>query len=672
MRKAAVLPVLMAVYSAGAQQLSRFEEHPAERRQFIEAAHARSVKDRQEAKTWAKVHGKQMRFERNGVLYQLAAIENGKPLYRITHNKNAGISSAANLVWSSPYGLDGAGISVGVWDGGEVLTTHQEFGGRVTYMPNQTEPVHFHATHVGGTIAAAGINSGAKGMAPAATIKSYDWDDDFGEMAAAAATAPGQASGLYLSNHSYGFRVGIDEGNTGRFGKYNYYARQSDVVVAGHAYYLPFFSAGNDRDEDGAYKSGYPNGYDTQADYAIAKNVMTVGAVNDAVSGGVRSVGNATMASFSSWGPADDGRIKPDIVANGVGLTSTWNNYEGHGDYWSISGTSMSSPSACGSAALLVEYYKELFSGGAMRASTLKGLIIHTADDLGRPGPDYAYGWGLMNTKAAADLLKAYADGAGTKLTEATVTTGQPSDTYSFLWNGTDPIRVTLCWTDPAGSEDGDDDDRTPDLVNDLDLKVTGPGGTYYPYKLNYANPTANATANSENNIDNVEQVYIAEPAAGLYTITIDYDGSLSGGSQWYSLLVSGDSADSDADGIPDGWEMQYFGGATNAVATMDADGDGLDNYGEYIAGTVPNDAGSVFKVTSYEGPASGGSPVVINWSTVAGRVYSIGYTPNLKYVGFSNFPDATSLPYTQNSYTDSVVHAENCIFYRVEVGLAE
>jgi hypothetical protein len=331
----------------------------------------------------------------------------------------------------------------------------------------------------------------------------------------------------------------------------------------------------------------------------------------------------------------------------------------------------MSSPSACGSAALLVEYYKELFPpNGAMRASTLKGLIIHTADDRGRPGPDYQYGWGLMNTKAAADLLKEYAEGATTKLHEATVTPAQKTDTYSFQWNGVDPIRVTLCWTDPAGSEDSGDDDRTPDLVNDLDLKVTGPGGLYYPYKLAYANPTANATANSENNVDNVEQVYIASPSAGIYTITVDYDGALSGGNQWYSLLVSGDSKDSDADSIPDSWESLYFSSPTGAVATADSDGDGSDNLTEYIAGTIPTDAASVFKVTSHSASPAGGTPFILNWSTVPGRLYSVSHTYNLQYVDFVEFPDAIDLPHTQNSYTDTVNHAESLQLYRIDVKL--
>jgi hypothetical protein len=331
----------------------------------------------------------------------------------------------------------------------------------------------------------------------------------------------------------------------------------------------------------------------------------------------------------------------------------------------------MATPNACGSAALLVEHYSELFPGQAMRASTLKGLIIHTADDLGNPGPDYAYGWGLMNTLAAAELLTAFSEGALTRLTEAELTDSNAENTYTFQWNGEDAVRVTLCWTDPAGSTDSTTDERTADLVNDLDLKITGPGGTYYPYKLSYDDPTANATASSENDVDNVEQVYIEFPAVGTYTISVDYDGALTGGGQTYSLLVSGSSGDSDADGIPDSWEYQYFSNTTGAVAAADSDNDGLSNYSEYIAGTLPNDASSVFQITSTDLFAGSEDYPVIHWSTVPGRVYSVSRTSNLKYIGFAEFLDAIDLPYTVNSYTDTVNYAEDRGYYRVDVKLA-
>ncbi|VGO22503.1 S8 family serine peptidase [Pontiella sulfatireligans] len=650
----AVLLLLLSAFPALAQKHSRLEERSLERKALVEKLAMQATTNKRKAREWAQSKGKPVRFERNGRLYELTELRNGEPVYYVTFNYHAAISTAADKVRNTtPYNLNGDGLTVGVWDEGSVRNTHQEFGTRVS-LKDPSTAFGNHGTHVAGTIGASGYSLWKQGMAPSVLIDSYDWDDDIAEMTGVASTAPGQATKLYLSNHSYGFTIN----ESYLFGEYWSRPASVDDVVYDSPYYLPFVSAGNEQED-------VIGGFGTVSSYGVAKNVITIGAVKDAVSGTARALGNADMTYFSSWGPVNDGRIKPDIVANGWEVGSAGSSSDDA--YFISNGTSMASPNACGSAALLVEYYKELFSGGAMRASTLKGLIIHTADNLGNAGPDYKFGWGLMNTKAAADLLKDYAGGAPLRLTEATVTASQPSDTYAFQWNGVDPIRVTLCWTDPAGAADAD---AEPDLINDLDLQIAGPGGPFYPYKLNKNIPGNPATANSENNVDNVEQVYIASPSSGMYTITVDYDGSLTGTTQWYSLLVSGNSSDSDFDGMPDSWEQLYFSNPTNGVATADLDGDGLDNLGEYIAGTLPNDTGSVFKVTAFNAPPSNDAPFVLNWSTKPGRVYNVGYSGNLVYYPFSVFADGTNLPYTQNSYTDAVEHAGSAHFYHVEVQL--
>ena len=184
-----------------------------------------------------------------------------------------------------------------------------------------------------------------------------------------------------------------------------------------------------------------------------------------------------------------------------------------------------------------------------MRASTLKALIIHTADDKGTAGPDYQYGWGLMNTRAAADLIKQHADNSGNAaMIESSVSTGVPSRTHTIGGNGATPLRVTLCWTDPAGTSMSGSDNRTRVLVNDLNLTVTGPdGAVYYPYVMPYVGDWTAATIGAAavtgvNAVDNVEQVYLSSPTSGCYTITVDYAGTLSGGSQNYSLIITGQS----------------------------------------------------------------------------------------------------------------------------------
>ncbi|MCF7864709.1 MAG: hypothetical protein K9L89_07965 [Kiritimatiellales bacterium] len=125
---------------------------------------------------------------------------------------------------------------------------------------------------------------------------------------------------------------------------------------------------------------------------------------------------------------------------------------------------------------------------------------------------------------------------------------------------------------------------------------------------------------------------------------------------------------DLDGDGIPNSWELLYFGGSTNAVATADPDGDGSDNYSEYVAGTLPNNAGSVFKVVTYAAPATGNAPFIVTWNPVAGRIYNVDWSQNLPYIPFTNI--SGDLPYPANSYTDSVDRTDLQNFYRVDVRL--
>jgi hypothetical protein len=526
-----------------------------------------------------------------GRRFALVGFDGDRPIYDVTENVNAAISTAANLVRSTaPYNVDGVGWVFGLWEAGGIpRASHQEFGSptKVTVRDGYTT-VSDHATHVGGTLAALGINASLKGMAPGALIDAYSSTSDVSEMTAAGAAYGGDPGKIYISNHSYGYYRGWDgntwfgsfsnDGNPANdvdqyFGRYNSTSVSMDGMLASLPYLLPFMSAGNQRNDgppstgatwtvsggasytydpaqhpagDGQYKLGY----DTLDEKKVCKNLMSIGAVNDAVSAGTRSTAAGTITDFSSTGPTDDGRIKPDVVANGASLLSA--GMDSDTDNYGSSGTSMSSPNAAGSAMLLVDYYGDRFPGQFMRASTLKGIIIHTADDIGNPGPDYFYGWGLMNTKAAADHIKRQADNAGYNgIVEASLTSAEPSDTYSFTWNGSDPIRVTLSWTDPAGSPVNAHDDRAKDLVNDLNLSVSGPGGTTHlpfvmPYVGNWTNAMLSANATTGvNNVDNVEQVLVnTPPVAGLYTITVNHAGSLSGGAQNYSLIISGQSTD--------------------------------------------------------------------------------------------------------------------------------
>ncbi|HOH30071.1 MAG TPA: GEVED domain-containing protein, partial [Candidatus Hydrogenedentes bacterium] len=135
-------------------------------------------------------------------------------------------------------------------------------------------------------------------------------------------------------------------------------------------------------------------------------------------------------------------------------------------------------------------------------------------------------------------------------MVEDSVGEAQPYQSYSFTWNGVDPIRATLCWTDPSGPAQDGLNVSTPVLVNDLDLRVYGPGGAvFYPYTLDRLHPADNVVT-GDNIVDNVEQVYIAAPSvSGEYTVEVSHKGMLAGGYQIYALLVSGQASESGGGG---------------------------------------------------------------------------------------------------------------------------
>ncbi len=530
------------------------------------------ARQRQEA-AWARA--RQLGLPVRGVtpggrVFELQDFVGNEPKYYITHNLNAAISTGANLIRNtSPFNVNGTGLTAGVWDGGAVRASHQEFGARVTVKDGAS--AIDHATHVGGTIGAAGVNANALGFAPGVAMDSYNYTSDISEMTGRAASYPGEPGKLYVSNHSYGFRAGWETdtktwwgsctlGVEDDFGKYSSYTRDMDNLAYNAPYYLAVWVAGNDRNDnpvggdtysycsatisynaathppgDGLYK----NGYDTIEGYGLAKNVLTVGSVHDAVTSGTRDLSKATMSNFSGWGPTDDGRVKPDLVANGESLWSS--TAASVSSYGTFTGTSMAAPNVTGTAILLADYFDNLFPGHALRASTLKALLLHTADDLGPTGPDYQFGWGLLNAKAAADLLQSYAASPGNRrILEGRLTTAKPHDTFTLTASGGEPLRVTLGWTDPPGTATTSHDSRTLRLVNHLDLFVVSPAGTTnFPYVLDVLNP-ANPATFGKNNYDNTEQVFLAAPVGGVYTIVVESTGALQNNEQYYSLLISG------------------------------------------------------------------------------------------------------------------------------------
>jgi hypothetical protein len=537
----------------------------------------------QEGAEWAAFwEGWEIHGEKGHVRYDLMAIHGNVPRVYKTYNLEAAISIGVNLVRGvEPYGVVGRGQIVGLWDASDVLSTHQELTGRVLLMEKRRVGSMIrpstHSTHVAGTICASGVNPASRGMAPAATILSYDYNQDLAEVTQKAMSDPNEANAVQVSNHSYGYACGWDYGSSvprwygeygnkqsELFGQYDDESQSWDLICHEAPYYLPFRAAGNDRADKAPsegtsfqyyrngrgwiskhYSSttdpgddGVDGGYDTLPPDSTAKNIMTVGAVQEAVMGRRRDVTAAAMTSYSSWGPTNDGRVKPDVVTCGANVFSC--SADGDSQYTTLSGTSMAAASATGSAALIEDLYGTLFPGKVMRGATLKGLLIHTADDLGQAGPDYQFGWGLLNIQAAADLLMEQAAEPKAYRVVEDVLDANHVLAYKVTVSEGASLRATLCWMDPPATPPQDADSASPCLVNDLDLRIADPHQTnHMPYVLDQTYPSRAATT-GDNTVDNVEQAFLSGPlAAGTYTVRISHKGVLSGGRQAFSLLIS-------------------------------------------------------------------------------------------------------------------------------------
>ena len=340
-----------------------------------------------------------------------------------------------------------------------------------------------------------------------------------------------------MSNHSYGYALRDEDGNvilpSIYLGAYINESRNWDNIMYNAPYYLMVVAAGNDGFDDTANSEplGGATAFDKLSGHATSKNNLVVANANDAIINVDGTLQSVSKNGSSSEGPTDDYRIKPDITGNGTQLYSSYQSADD--SYNSITGTSMASPNVTGSLLLLQEHYFNLY-GTFMLASTLKGLALHTADDAGDTGPDANFGWGLLNTKKAAEALTSAAANSGSTIVkELTLNQG---DTYELIVqsNGIDPLLASISWTDIGGTVQAVINDNTPRLVNDLDVRLNN-GSVYTPWKLT----SVDSNGKGDNTVDPYERIDI-NGASGFYTLTVSHKGSLNTGSQNFSLIVSG------------------------------------------------------------------------------------------------------------------------------------
>jgi subtilisin family serine protease len=511
---------------------------------------------------------------------------------------NAGFTGNGQMVTIADTGID-----TGV-DAAALGDIHADFDQRVSHIsswPVVTAPGCItnpgddddaddedsgHGTHVAGSVAGNGDSSAGlhKGPAYEATMTFQaveQWTTWTGACAAQVGTATYSLSGipddlkfLFQEAYDWGSRIHTNSWGSDVAGEYDLSSRQVDLFVWNHKDFTVLFAAGNagiDGDGDGFVDE------DSMGSPATAKNAITIGASeSDRGSGGYNPGGPcstyfgcwgsdypvdptktdplsdspAEMAAFSSRGPTDDGRIKPDLVAPGTNILSTRSSVateNGWGTppnayYMYMGGTSMATPLAAGAATVVRDY---LVDGEGMpnpSAALIKAILINSAVDIngygfaveeaGLPIPNNHEGWGRIDlTGAISATNRGLVDGQS-------LNTGVTHSYHFTATNSASPLKVSLVWSDYPGTPGSG-----AKLVNDLNLKLTAPDGST-TYLGNQFNNGWSVTGGSADGVNNVENVYIQAPVTGTWTIDV-IGFNVPQPSQAYALVIDGEGSSS-------------------------------------------------------------------------------------------------------------------------------
>jgi len=427
-------------------------------------------------------------------------------------------------------GYNGTGIVGEVKDNG-YDSSHPEFAGQIL-AEDGIVTQESHGTCTFGIVFASGIDQQATGMLPGAQGVFCDWDVP---IYASVQNLVNSWNGVFQSN-SWGYTFS-------ETGEYETESEQSDQAVY-------------DMDATVLYAAGNRDYGDYITTLSAAKNVISVGGIYHY---DTQDRGDDEWNGASCYGPAADGRIKPDLTGPYDHVYTTDVVGAGgyaYGDYYaSFGGTSAATPVAAGAAGLVYQLYGDNHYGnnpnGSMpHAATVKALLINHAYQYPfSQATRYQQGWGYPDVQAIyqneSDFI---VDG------NHSLSTGESVE-WNLTSNGSQPLKASLVWTDVPGAPSA-----SKHLKNDLSLKVIGPNNTVYWGNHNLTSSRWSSPGGTEDHANNVENVFIQHPAPGQYQIRVigaNVPEPAADPAQDFSLVVSGAThAVSASQSLQSGWNL--------------------------------------------------------------------------------------------------------------------
>lgn len=425
-------------------------------------------------------------------------------------------------------GLGGEGVRIAIADSG-IDDTHPDLAGRVAARTDFTPlPDHRdsdgHGTHVAGIAGGSGAGlplatdrdglAYGMGVAPDVTLIDIGVLGILEEVLGIdelppfeQATSFAVRNGAVAWNASWGTLEGDNAGYLASARTLDILTRDADWEEPGAQPFIMVHAAGN----SGAAGIGAP---------AEAKNLIVVAASRAARAGNIEQI-----SGFSSRGPTADGRIGPTVAAPGEAVVSTRalpisvlcnvppNDRTPMSPFYGLcSGTSMATPHVTGAVAVLTQWWRGTQHGLTPSPAMARALLVNSATDIGAPDiPNGAEGWGRVNLGALLDpMTQRIAD-------DQTIVFDDVDDSSTLRIQAADPskpLKITIAWSDAPGEPNAD-----IALVNDLDLRVLGDDGSVYLGNV-FANGSS-AEGGAPDRRETLENVFIAAPSAGVYTIEI-------------------------------------------------------------------------------------------------------------------------------------------------------